>query len=274
MVKFLQAVFLGIVQGFTEFLPVSSSAHLNIFPWLFHWESAESYDLALHIGTLLAILVYFFKDWIALIVGGFNTVVKKERSANGRLFWYLVIATVPAGLLGKLMEHFVDKALEGNLNGQMIVISIALIVMGVLLYLADSRCKTKFSLQKMPFKQGFLIGLSQALAGAIPGVSRSGVTMTAARCFGLDREGAARYSFLLSAPMVAGAALMSIGEFGENMTAVGGLAAFLGGIIASFITGFLVIHFFMKFLKKGSLKGFAIYRVAFGLLIIVIALVR
>ena len=268
MAEFLRSVFLGIVQGFTEFLPISSSAHLNIFPWLFKWDNiSDSFDLALHTGTLLAILIYFYRDWISLIKGGINTVVKKERSTEGRLFWYILIATVPAGLLGMLLEKALGKLLGGNLNAEMIVISCALIVMGIILYLVDKKCDSKVSYKKMNFITAFLIGVSQAIAAAIPGVSRSGITMTVARGLKLDRESAAKYSFLLSAPIVAAAVLISIRDFTLS-------PSFFAGILSSFLSGMLVIKFLMGYLKKGSFKVFAAYRLIFGLFIMITAIIR
>lgn len=268
MIEILRSVFLGIVQGLTEFLPVSSSAHLNIFPWLFKWKDiSPSFDLALHAGTLLAILVYFFKDWLSLLKGGWYTVIKKKADTNGRLFWYIVIATIPAGLLGMIMEKLIEKATGGDLNIEMIIISLALIVMGILLYLVDKRAKSDVSLDKLKFKPAFLIGLSQAIAGAIPGVSRSGITMTVGRAYHLDRESAAKYSFLLSAPMIAGALVVSIGDFKFSL-------AFLLGVLASFLTGLVVIKFLMNYLKRGSFKVFAVYRVVIGVIILAISIFR
>lgn len=268
MTAIFHSVFLGIVQGLTEFLPISSSAHLNIFPWLFKWtDITESFDLALHLGTLLAILIYFCKDWVSIISGGVKTVVKGEHSAEGRIFWYLVASTIPAGVLGIVLEKVIDKIVSGNMNLMMMIISVALIVMGIILYLVDSRAKSRITYERMNFKQGFLIGLSQAIAGAIPGVSRSGITMTVARSFGLDRESAAKYSFLLSAPMVAGAVLASAGDFTLNVP-------FIIGVVASFISGLFVIKFLMNYLRRGSYKIFATYRVVIGVAIFVIAAVR
>lgn len=266
MIEILRSIFLGIVQGLTEFLPVSSSAHLNIFPWLFGWEISESFDLALHTGTLLAIAVYFFKDWIDLIKGGFEAVVKGKRSVEGRIFWFIVVATIPAGIVGKVLEKLVEK-LTANINVEMIVISLALIIMGIILYVVDKRAKSTITYEKMNFKQSFFIGFSQAMAGAVPGVSRSGITMTVARAYGLDRQSAAKYSFMLSGPMVAGAVLLSIKDFDFS-------AAFFLGILASFLVGMLVIKFLLGFLRKGSFKGFAIYRVVFGAAILITALIR
>lgn len=268
MIEVIRSIFLGIVQGLTEFLPVSSSAHLNIMPWLFKWDNmSESFDLALHIGTLLSILVYFFKDWISLICGGYKTLVKKEKTQDGKIFWYIIAATIPAGVLGFVMESVIEKVTGENLNVQMMIISIALIVMGIILYIVDSRAKSTVTYENIDFKRGFIIGVSQALAAAVPGVSRSGITMTVSRSFGLDRESAARYSFLLSAPMIAGAALVSITSFEINL-------AFFIGIISSFISGLLVIKFLMGYLKRGSYKIFAVYRFLLGIAIFVIAITR
>ena len=266
MIEALKSIFLGIIQGLTEFLPVSSSAHLNIFPWLFNWKMPESFDLALHAGTLFAILIYFFKEWINLIKGGFNAVVKKERTVEGRLFWYIVVATIPAGLLGYGLEKLIENVVSSK-DVEMIIISIALIVMGVILYLVDKKAKSNITLSHLKFFPAFIIGLSQAIAGAIPGVSRSGITMTVGRAYGLDRESAAKYSFLLSAPMIAGAVLLSIKEFEFSLS-------FFLGVLTSFIVGLFVIRFLMNFLKRGSFKIFAIYRVALGLIILLISIIR
>lgn len=270
MVETLKAIFLGIVQGLTEFLPVSSSAHLNIFPWLFNWE-IESMDFALHTGTLLAILVYFFKDWIAIICGGYKAAVKRENTVEGRIFWYLVIATIPAGLIGMLLEKIVDGALEGKANVEMIVISLALIIMGVVLYIVDKNAKSTVPFKKINFKQAMAIGLSQIIAAALPGVSRSGITMTVSRSLGVDRESSAKFSFFLSAPIIAGGVIYTLlfnpEEFNFGLP-------LLFGVIASFISGLFVIKFLLAFLKKGSYKAFAIYRIVFGVIIIAIALIR
>lgn len=268
MAEWLQAVFLGIVQGLTEFLPVSSSAHLNIMPWLFKWDNiSDSFDLALHAGTLLAILIYFYKDWLALISGGVKIVFKKEKSHNGKLFWWIVAATVPAGLLGLLLEKIIEKLTGDNLNIQMIIISAALIVMGVVLYFVDKKSKSDIRYNKIGFKQTFITGVSQAIAAAIPGTSRSGITMTVARGMGIERESAAKLSFLLSAPIVAAAVILSIGEFTLSLE-------FILGVAASFVSGLLVIRFLMGYLKRGSYKIFAVYRVILGAIILSIAVFR
>lgn len=262
MNELIQALILGIVQGLTELLPISSSAHLNLIPWIFNWEMPASFDVALHFGTLLAISLFFFKDWIALIKGGYNQVVKKEKSTEGKMFWYIVIATIPGGAIGFLLDHFVGDSL-----GKMpLLIATALIIMGIVLYIADKKAPSKTNYKDMTFKQTFLIGLSQALA-FIPGVSRSGVTMTAGRIMGVERESTAKYSFMLSAPIVLGATLYKFKDFVFGMP-------FVVGVLASFLVGLAVIKFLLQYLQKGSFKIFAIYRVILGIAIIGLYLTR
>lgn len=263
-----QSVILGIVQGLTELLPISSSAHLNIIPWMFGWinnpgftEAFEGFDVALHFGTLLAIAIYFFKDWLNLIKGGFDQVVKKKKTVEGRMFWYIVLATIPGGIIGFILDKFLEDTLT-----KPIIIAIALIVMGIVLYFVDKKSKSTTKYEDMTLKQTFLIGLSQALA-FIPGVSRSGVTMTTARAMGVTRESAAKYSFMLSAPIVLAATVFKLKEFVFSIP-------FFIGIITSFIVGFLVIKFLLDYLKKGSFKIFAIYRIIFGIIIITLLIIR
>ena len=264
----LQALVLGVIQGLTELLPISSSGHLEIIPWLFNWTSDpqfnidfEGFDVALHFGTFLAIALFFFKDWIKLIVGGFNQVVKKKKTTEGRMFWYLVIATIPGGIIGLLLDTF-----AGDILKKPIIIAIALIVMGIILYFVDKKSKSTTNYEHMSFKQTFLIGLSQCLA-FIPGVSRSGITMTAGRAMGVDRTSAARYSFMLSAPIVFAATIFKLKDFVFNIP-------FFIGVLTSFIVGIIVIKWLLNYLQKGSFKLFAIYRVIFGIIIIVFTFIK
>ena len=263
-----QSLILGIIQGLTELLPISSSAHLNIIPWMFGWinnpdfvTAFSGFDVALHFGTLLAIGIYFFKDWLKLIQGGFNQVVKKQKTIEGRMFWYIVLATIPGGIIGFILDKFLEDELTKPL-----IIAIALIVMGIVLYIVDKKSKSVTDYEHMTLKQTFLIGLSQALA-FIPGVSRSGITMTTGRLMGVKRESAAKYSFMLSAPIVLAATIFKIKDFVFSIP-------FFIGIIASFIVGIFVIKFLLNYLKKGSFKWFAIYRVIFGLIIIALVIIR
>ena len=232
----LQAIILGVVQGLTELLPVSSSAHLYLVPWALGWLNSnefeiafQSFDVALHAGTLLAIVIFFFKDWLRLIKGGFNQVFKKEKSFEGKMFWYLAI--------GFLLDHFLEDALKTPL-----IIGGALIIMGIILYVVDKKAKSQVEYENMTLKQTFLIGLSQALA-FIPGVSRSGITMTTGRMLGIKRESVAKYSFLLSTPIVAGATLYKLKEFVISVP-------FFVGIAVSFIVRNICNKILIRILKK------------------------
>lgn len=267
LVEILKSVFLGVIQGLTEFLPVSSSAHLNIFPWVLSWEITESFDLSLHFGTLLAIFVYFFKDFVIMVKGGLRIVLKKEKNNNGKIFWYLVIATIPAGALAFIFEKMVDLIIGGNINALMIVIAFALIIMGIVLYIVDKNAKQKVRFENLKLAQVLKVSVSQALAAAVPGVSRSGITMTVARILKLDRESSARLSFLLSAPMVLAAVIFNLNNFKLNLS-------FLFGILASFVSGILVIKFLLDYLRRGSYKQFAIYRIIIGVAIIGLVVIR
>ena len=276
MNEILQALILGIVQGLTELLPISSSAHLNLFPWIFGWdEISASFDVALHIGTLFSIVIFFFKDWIELIKGGYNQVVKKEKSTEGKIFWYIVISTIPTAVLCLILDKIsgiIIEKLAGSFNVEekmveMFLIAFALIIMGIVLYVVDKKAKSKTKYEDITFKQSLLIAMSQAIAAAFPGASRSGITMTVGRGMGLERESVAKYSFLLSTPIVAAAALYELKHFTFNLP-------FAIGVLASFIVGIIVIKFLLNYLKNGSFKGFAIYRVILGLFIIGLCIIR
>ncbi len=256
MTNVLHAIILGIVQGLTELLPVSSSAHLYAIPELLHWESIGDFDVALHAGTLLAIGIFFFKDWIALISGGCKKVFKKEDSFEGKMFWYIVLATIPGGIIGFILDKYCEDILTNPL-----IIGLALIIMGIILYIVDKKSKNEVDYENMSLKQTFIIGFSQALA-FIPGVSRSGITMTTGRLMGVKREAVARYSFMLSAPIVLAATIFKLGDFVFNW-------AFFAGVLTSFLVGLIVIKFLLNYLKKGDFKWFAIYRIIFGIVILI-----
>lgn len=262
----LQATILGIIQGITELLPISSSGHLNLVPLIFGWDMPESFDVALHLGTLLAITIFFFKDWINLIKGGLNQVFKKEKSTDGRLFWYIVAVTIPTGIVSLLLDKFSEFICE-RFGIELPLIAIMLIVLGIVLYIVDKKSKSEVNLENMTFKQSFLIGISQAIAAAFPGTSRSGITMTVARALKLDRESAAKYSFLLSTPIVLAAVIFSITDFEFTL-------AFFAGVLSSFLVGLVVIKFLLNYLKKGSFKVFAVYRVILGLAVLALCLFK
>lgn len=259
----LQAVILGLAQGLGEFLPISSSAHLVLIPWLFGWtDPGLTFDVALHIGTLVAVVLYFWKDWWELILKGFTDV----RSVKGRLFWYLVVATVPGAIGGFLLEKKAETLFRSP-----ILIAVMLIVMGILLYLADRRSSKKVEMNKITFGTSILVGISQVLA-IIPGVSRSGITMTTGLLTGLTREGAARFSFLLSTPIIFGAAMVKLPGVISNPSVISG--NFMIGVLISCLTGIASIGFLLRYVQTKTFLPFAWYRFILGVLVIVIALVR
>ncbi len=272
----IQALILGIIQGLTELLPVSSSAHLNVLPWLLNWTENPSFvadfngsfDVALHFGTLIAIGIFFFKDWLVLIKAGFKKVVKKEDSTEGKMFWYIVAATIPAGILALVLDKISETIIGDNFKLEMGLIATALIIMGIILAIVDKKAENKYKYEDINMKQSLLIGASQAIAAAFPGVSRSGITMTIARLLKVDRESAAKFSFLLSTPIVAAAVLVDITEFA--LTSI----PFWIGVLSSFIVGLIVVKFLMDYLKKGSFKVFAIYRILLGILIFGVIFIR
>ena len=250
-----QAIILGIVQGLTELLPISSSAHLYLMPWFFNWNIPEAFDVALHFGTLLAIGIFFFKDWLNLIKGAYKLTIKKEKNTEGKMFWYIVIATIPGGIIGFILDKFAEDTLKNP-----VIIAFSLIIMGIILYIVDKHAKKEVNYEQMTLKQTFLIGLSQSLA-FIPGVSRSGITMTTGRLLHIKREAVAKYSFMLSAPIVLAATLLKLQEFQFSL-------AFLLGVLSSFLMGIFVIKLLLEYLKKGSFKIFAIYRIVLGILVL------
>jgi undecaprenyl-diphosphatase len=224
----LQAVILGLVQGLGEFLPISSSAHLVLVPWLFNWEDPGlTFDIALHIGTLVAVAIYFWRDWLQLITKG----VTDARSREGRLFWYLVLATIPGAMIG-----------------------LFLIMLGIVLYWVDRKSAKKIEAENISLKTSFLIGLSQALA-IIPGVSRSGITMTTGLFLGLTREGAARFSFLLSAPIIFGAAIVKLPHIIANPAVI--TTNFIVGMVVSFVSGIASIGLLLRYLQTKTFLPFA-----------------
>ena len=281
----LQAIFLGIVQGLTEFIPVSSSAHLVILPWLFGWNNPTigslSFDVALHLGTLLAVIVFFASDWWKLIKAWFKSIAERKigEDQDRRMAWYLLAACIPGGIAGVLLEGKINAAFHENPipRGSMIALSIAMAVLGALLWLADSKGKRERPIGKLSFKDAILIGLAQA-AAIIPGVSRSGSTITAGLALGLERDAAAKFSFLLSAPIIAGAGIKSLFELLSSVKAgaipAADLAVFPVGFIAAAVSGFLCIKLLMAFLQKHSTRVFAWYRFALAALVLVVAIAR
>lgn len=258
----LKSIILGIIQGIGEFLPISSSAHLILVPYLFGWEqSSLAYDIALHFGTLLAVLVIFFKDWWNLFIGAVDKVTKGKDSFENKMFWYLVIATIPGALLGVLL----DDVVENIFRQKIWLIASSLAIMGVLIYLgdrwADKHYKIETDFKHISLKQAFLIGLSQALA-IIPGFSRSGTTILTARLLGLSKSAATKFTFLLSVPIIAGATILEIGNLAFTWET-------LMGVFVAFIVGIFSIKFLLNYIKRHDFSVFAIYRVIFAAIILI-----
>lgn len=259
----VQAVILGLVQGLGEFLPISSSAHLVLAPWLMNWAYfGLTFDIALHFGTLIAVVIYFWKDWLKLLHKGFT----KPKEKEGKLFWYLVLATIPGALIGFLLEDAAETIFR-----RPVLIACMLIVLGVVLYAADRSGKKQIDVENISLQTSFLIGLSQALA-IIPGVSRSGVTMTAALALGMTREGAARFSFLLSAPIILGAALVKVPELAANPSMID--AGFLTGMLVACISGLGAIGFLLRYIQTRTFLPFVMYRFALGALVLGVSFYR
>jgi undecaprenyl-diphosphatase len=256
-----EALVLGIIQGLGEFLPISSSAHLVLVPWALGWQYAGlTFDVALHIGTLISVIAFFWKDWLTL----FSSAVTRKGSKEAALFWYLVLGTIPGGAIGYLFEEQAETVLRTPL-----LIGVMLIVMGIILYWVDRRAASVKSIDSVSLLDSLLIGLSQALA-IIPGVSRSGITMTAGRALGFTRASAARFSFLLSTPIVVGAGLYKMKDLSPGDLN----AAFMTGVISSAVVGFIAIGFLIRYLSQRSFAVFAWYRFVVGSAVIILALAR
>jgi undecaprenyl-diphosphatase len=268
-----QAIILGIVQGLTEFLPVSSTAHLFLTPWLLGWkDQGLAFDIALHAGTLAAVLLYFFRDWVQVLAQGFGVRMSGDPAIqrNPRLLWLLVMATLPIGAIGYLFQKQAESAWRNPW-----VIGTTLIVVGVLMWLAEYVGRKNKDLGLVNAGDAITIGAAQALA-VVPGVSRSGITIAAGLVRNLDRQTAAKFSFLLSTPAIAAAAGK---DFWDLMRHEGGLppemrVPFAVGILVSAITGCLTIRFFLTFLRSRSLNFFICYRVIFGIIVIALAVFR
>ena len=259
----LQVAILGLVQGLGEFLPISSSAHLVLVPWLFGWDDPGlAFDVALHMGTLVAVVLYFWKDWLQLILKGFTDV----RSVEGRLFWYLVVASVPGAIAGFLLEKKAETTFRSP-----ILIAMMLISMGILLYWADRRSAKTIGISNIPFGTSIFIGISQALA-IIPGVSRSGITMTTGLFMGVTREGAAKFSFLLSTPIICGAGIVKLPHLISNPSIIA--ADFAIGMLVSFIAGIVSIGFLLRYVQTKDFIPFVWYRWILGALVIIVTLAR
>ncbi|MGD0309581.1 MAG: undecaprenyl-diphosphatase UppP [Acidobacteriota bacterium] len=272
------AAVLGIVQGLTEFLPISSSAHLILVPWLLGWKpEGIIFDVSLHVGTAVAILAYFWKDWLALARETITGLVRRDPFGNAerRLAWYIIVGTLPAAIVGALFE----KKVEGALRSPSIII-VTLVVLGIVLYISELRGRRTRKMQDLNWGDSIWIGLSQALA-LIPGVSRSGITISTALLRDVDRPDAARFSFLLATPVIVGAGMLegwrlfkAAGSGGLAAIGMTGGAADSGwvilaiGIACAAITGVLCIGLFLRYLQTKTFVPFVIYRIVLAAVVL------
>jgi len=273
----IQSVILGVVQGITEFFPISSSGHLIAIRYLFDFKDSLSskewlvFDVALHFGTMLAIAIFFFKDFLKMFTQGFNFKNKEGKlsfnnlSSHGKILWYIIAACIPGALAGVLFDDYISGVIREN----PVVIATTLIVMGTLLYIADKKAPATEEIEKMTFKKAFFIGVGQMFA-IIPGFSRSGTTMTVARILKFKREDSAKFSFLLGAPVMLGATIYSMKDLTPSMLNI----QFLIGVFVSFAVGMLAIKTLMYIVKKIGFGVFAIYRFALAIIIIAKIIIR
>ena len=268
----LQVVVLAIVQGLGEFLPISSTAHLIVVPWLLGWQDPGlTYDVALHVGTLAAVLAYFFRTWVQILLHGFGIGWGDDEMLrqNPKLLWLLAAGTIPGGIIGFLFEKQADTSLRSP-----ILIGVMMILIGLVMWAGEKWGARQKGLGAVSLADSLVVGCAQALA-IVPGVSRSGVTITAGLFRNLDRVAAARFSFLLATPIIAGAALKKLYDVLKH----GGIPAgmhmpFALGILISGLTGWAVIAFFLRYLQHRTLNFFVYYRLVFGILVIALAVSR
>jgi undecaprenyl-diphosphatase len=260
MITELQALILGAIQGLTEFLPVSSSAHLVLFPWLFGWnDPGLAFDVALHLGSLLALLIYYWREWIAMV----SSIVRPD-PASRRLLILLIVASVPGAVIGLLLEKQAETIFRSPM-----LIACTLGVMGIVLWIADARGRNAKKMDSIYLGDAILIGLSQALA-IVPGVSRSGATITTGRLLGIERQDAANFSFLMATPIIAGAGLHEMPKIVH-----GGInAVVIGGFVSSAIFSLIAIAALVSFVRTRTYKPFAWYRIAVAIFVAIVYLSR
>jgi undecaprenyl-diphosphatase len=258
-----QAIVLGFVQGATEFLPISSTAHLALVPWLFGWtDPGLGFDIALHLGTLMALLLYFRADWFALFAGGIDLLRGRRDNENSKLMLLIMAGTAPALIVGAMLADFADSTLR-----KPPVIASALIVLAVILLVAERVGRRENKLAQITLGDAIAVGCAQAVA-IIPGASRSGVTITAALFRGMTREAAARFSFLLSAPVIIAAVSKTIVDgFRHGFPAVSMSSAIMG-IVVSGVVGYLSIAFLIRYLATHNTYVFVVYRIALGIAVL------
>ncbi|MEX0709807.1 MAG: undecaprenyl-diphosphate phosphatase [Chloroflexota bacterium] len=274
----LQALLIGLLQGLTEFIPVSSSAHLELAPWIAGWRSGGvigslSFDVFLHLGTLLALLWYFAGDWLRLLGAAVASIRERHIGADPdrRLAWLLVLASVPAVIIGFVGEDLIDRSLHADTDTVRLAIAGFLVLGAAALWLADRLGSRRRTIEGLGAPSALAIGLSQALA-LLPGISRSGATISAGLALGLDRESAARFSFLLATPITLGAGLYGSRRlFEASHTGVEWLAIGVG-FAAAAISGALAIGFMLSWLRRRSVTIFSLYRLGFAALIVTLVI--
>lgn len=258
----LEVIILSIIQGLTEFLPISSSAHLILPSVLFGWDDQGiAFDVAVHVGTLLAVMLYFRQDIANLTVGWIKS-LGGQHSTDSKLAWWVILATIPAGLAGLMAADLIETFLRSPW-----VMAITTIIFGLLLWYADATAKQQVSMEQMSWRQALMIGLAQAVA-LIPGTSRSGITMTTAMMLGLDKVSAARFSFLLSIPII----VLSGGYQTTKLLSEPNqydISGILLGMVLSFISALVCIHFFLKIISRMGMFPFVVYRLLLGVGLIV-----
>lgn len=264
----LQAFILGIVQGFSEFLPISSSGHLIIFPKLFGWSGVVDsleFDVALHVGTTVAVVWFFWEDWVR-IIGSFLKNLNKGVTADfdSKLLLMVLVGSIPAGIVGLTFKNFIEENTREPL-----LVATTLFVFALVLFFADKVGSKKKGFQAIGWFDAILVGTAQAVS-LVPGVSRSGVTISAGLFSGLDRVSATRFSFLLSTPAVVGAAILTIQDSLES-TGQGNLLIFVVGTLAAAVTGWLAIKFLLKFVANHNFNIFVWYRIILAVLIVFFA---
>ncbi|MGQ0642164.1 MAG: undecaprenyl-diphosphate phosphatase [Gemmatimonadaceae bacterium] len=262
-----RAVVLGVLQGLAEFLPISSSAHLALAPWVFGWQDPGlAFDVALHVGTLVAVLWYFRRDWLALGRSALDIV--RRRAVTTPDEWrvvFLVVGTIPGAIAGVLLEEAAETTLRTPA-----LIAVMLMIMGIVLWAADKFARADRPLATMGWRDALLVGIAQAFA-LVPGVSRSGATMTAARLFRFDRRSAAVFSFLLSMPITAAAAIVKV----PDAIAAGGFSApLIAGVLAAALSSWLAIAVLLRYLAQHTFGVFALYRLALGIVILALVAAR
>ena len=274
----LQAALIGILQGLTEFIPVSSSAHLELAPWIAGWPangllSSLSFDVFLHLGTLLALLGYFGRDWLRLL-GAAVASVRQRRIGDDpdrRLAWLLIAATIPAALIGFVGEDLINEVLHADNDGVRLAIAGFVVLGAVALWLADRLGSRRREIDALDAPSALAIGLSQALA-LLPGISRSGATISAGLALGLTRESAARFSFLLATPITLGAGLYGSRHLLEVSHTGTEWLAIATAFVAAAVSGLLAIGFLLSWLRTRSVTVFSVYRLLFAGLIVVLVI--